>query len=36
MKDERVQIRYKHSNPGKSLLEQSVVEQILLLAPRIG
>ena len=36
MKDKRVRIRYKQSNPDKSLLEQSVVEHILLLAPRIG
>jgi hypothetical protein len=36
MKDKRVQIRYKESNPDKSVLEQSVVEQHVLLAPRFG
>jgi hypothetical protein len=36
MKDKRVQIRYKQSNPDKSILEQSVVEQHILLAPRFG
>jgi hypothetical protein len=36
MKDQRVQIRYKQSNPAKSVLEQSVVEQHILLAPRFG
>jgi hypothetical protein len=35
MKDKRVYIRYKKSNPRKSVLEQSVVEQHVLLAPRI-
>jgi hypothetical protein len=34
LKDKRVQIRYKQSNPNKSVLEQRVVEQIVLLAPR--
>lgn len=34
MKDKRVYIRYKPSNPARSLLEQSVVEQHVLLAPR--
>jgi len=34
MKDKRVHIRYKRSNPGKTVLEQSVVEQHVLLAPR--
>jgi hypothetical protein len=36
MKDKRVQVRYKQSNPAKSVLEQSVVEQHILLAPRFG
>jgi hypothetical protein len=36
MRDQRVHIRYKQSNPGKSVLEQSVVEQHILLAPRFG
>ena len=36
MKDKRVQIRYKDSNPDKSVLEQSVIEQHILLAPRFG
>jgi Protein of unknown function (DUF3592) len=36
MKDKRVQIRYKESDPDKSVLEQSVVEQHVLLAPRFG
>jgi hypothetical protein len=36
MKDKRVHIRYKQSNPDKSVLEQSVVEQHILLAPRFG
>jgi len=35
MKDKRVHIRYKRSNPNKTVLEQSVVEQHVLLAPRI-
>jgi hypothetical protein len=36
MKDKRVQIRYKQSNPDKSVLEQSVIEQHVMLAPRFG
>jgi len=36
MKDQRVQIRYKQSDPDKSVLEQSVVEQLVLLTPRFG
>jgi hypothetical protein len=36
LKDKRVQIRYQHSNPNRSVLEQSVVEQLVLLAPRFG
>lgn len=36
MKDKRVQIRYNQSNPDKSVLEQRVVEQHVLLAPRFG
>jgi hypothetical protein len=36
MKDKRVLIRYKHSNPDKSVLEQSVIEQHILLTPRFG
>ena len=36
MKDKRVHIRYKQSNPDKSVLEQSVVEQQILLTPRFG
>jgi hypothetical protein len=36
MKDKRVQIRYKDSNPDKSVLEQSVIEQHILLTPRFG
>jgi hypothetical protein len=36
MKNKRVQIRYKESNPDVSVLEQSVVEQHVLLAPRFG
>ncbi len=35
MKDKRVHIRYKQSKPGKSLLEQSVVEQHVMLAPSV-
>lgn len=31
LKDKRVQIRYKQSNPDKSVLEQSVIEQHILL-----
>jgi hypothetical protein len=34
MKDKRVQIRYKRSDHGKTVLEQSVVEH-LMLAPRV-
>ena len=33
MKGKRVDIRYKKSNPGKTPLEQSVVEHIML-SPR--
>jgi hypothetical protein len=36
MKDKRVQIRYQQSKPNKSVLEQRVVEQFVLLAPRFG
>jgi hypothetical protein len=36
MKDKRVQIRYKQSNPDKSVLEQRTVEQYILLTPRFG
>ena len=36
MKDKKIQIRYNQSNPDKSVLEQSVVEQHALLAPRFG
>ena len=36
MKDKRVQIRYKQSNPDKSVLEQSVIEQHVMLTPRFG
>ena len=36
MKDKKIQIRYNQSNPDKSVLEQSVVEQHVLLAPRFG
>jgi hypothetical protein len=36
LKDKRLQIHYKESNPDKSVLEQSVVEQIVQLAPRFG
>jgi len=36
MKDKRVQIRYKRLNPRKTVLEQSVVEQHIMLAPRTG
>jgi hypothetical protein len=34
MKDKRVHIRYRRSNPGKTVLEQSVVEQHVMIAPR--
>jgi hypothetical protein len=33
LKDKRVRIRYKQSNPNKTVLEQSVVEQHAMLAP---
>ena len=36
MKGKSVQIRYKQSNPDKSVLEQSVIEQHIQLAPRFG
>ena len=36
MKDKRIQIRYNQSNPDKSVLEQSVIEQHVMLAPRFG
>lgn len=36
LRDRRVQIRYKQSNPDKSVLEQSVVEQHVQLTPRFG
>jgi hypothetical protein len=36
MKDKNVQIRYKESNPDKSVLEQRTVEQYIVLAPRFG
>jgi hypothetical protein len=36
LKDKRVQIRYKQSNPDKSVLEQSVINQHVMLAPRFG
>jgi hypothetical protein len=36
LKDKRLHIRYTESNPDKSVLEQSVVEQLVLLAPRDG
>jgi hypothetical protein len=36
MKDKRVQIRYKESNPDKSVLEQRAIEQYILLTPRFG
>ena len=36
MKDKRVQIRYKQSNPDKSVLEQRTLEQYILLSPRFG
>jgi hypothetical protein len=36
LKDKRVQIRYQPANPDKSVLEQSVIEQHILLAPRFG
>jgi hypothetical protein len=36
MRDQRIQIRYKQSNPNKSVLEQRVIEQLVLLAPHFG
>jgi hypothetical protein len=36
MKDKNVQIRYKESNPDKSVLEHRIIEQYILLAPRFG
>ena len=36
MKDKNVPIRYKESDPDKSVLEQRAVEQYILLAPRFG
>ena len=36
LKDKRVQIRYNQSNPDKSVLEQSTIEQLVMLAPRFG
>jgi hypothetical protein len=36
LRDKRVQIRYKQSNPDKSVLEQSTLEQLVMLAPRFG
>ena len=36
MKDKQVQIRYKPSNPDKSVLEQRTIEQYILLTPRFG
>jgi hypothetical protein len=36
MKDKRVQIRYKESNPDVSVLEQRTIEQYILLTPRFG
>ena len=36
MKDKSVQIRYKQSNPDKSVLEQRTIEQHILLTPRFG
>jgi hypothetical protein len=36
LKDKRVQIRYKQSNPNKSVLEQRTIEQLVMLAPRFG
>ncbi len=36
MKGKSIQIRYKQSDPNKSVLEQSVIEQHILLAPRFG
>jgi hypothetical protein len=36
LRDKQVPIRYKPSNPDTSVLEQSVIEQHVLLAPRFG
>ncbi len=36
LKDKRVPIRYNPTNPDKSVLEQSVVEQHAQLSPRFG
>jgi hypothetical protein len=36
MRDKRVQVRYKQSNPDQSVLEQSIIEQHIQLAPRFG
>jgi len=36
MKDKNVPIRYKESNPAKSVLEQRSIEQHILLTPRFG
>lgn len=36
LKDKRVQIRYNQANPDKSVLEQSTIEQHVMLAPRFG
>jgi hypothetical protein len=36
LKDKRVQIRYNQSNTDKSIVEQSVIEQHAMLAPRFG
>ena len=36
MKDKHVPIRYNPSNAAKSVLEQSVIEQHVLVAPRFG
>ena len=36
MKDKRVQIRYKESNPDKSVLEQRAIQQYILLSPNFG
>jgi Protein of unknown function (DUF3592) len=36
MKDKSVQIRYKESNPDRSVLEERVIGQHFLLSPRFG
>ena len=36
MLNKEVPIRYKESNPNKSVLEQRAIEQHILLAPRFG